>query len=260
MQRQHRNHRPVFTKCPACSGSNVRRSSIRGLEASAKPRLRSPYRCRDCGERFWVISRRANYLVGLAVLAGVAATVAWNVGSVQQESRSNLERATSSAASFAETFGRAERDEPAAEFKLSRMYTLGTGVAADKSAAQTWLERAAQHGNTDAQYELGNALREGFGVVQDFESAAKWLQLAAEHGNADAQYALGQMYRAGMGVPADNAKAYMWFNLAAAHEVAGAAPQRDALLRVLTPDEILEAQAEARRLNQAPAKKSAMVP
>jgi len=250
----------MFTKCPACSSSNVRRSTIRGAEASAKLRLRSPYRCRDCGERFWVISRRANYLVGLAVLASVAGTVAWNVGSVPQEPRYDLERATSNAASFAETFSRAERDDPIAEYKLSHMYAHGTGVAANKRAAQTWLERAAQHGDTDAQYELGNALREGFSVVQDFESAAKWLQLAAEHGNADAQYALGQMYRSGMGVRADNAKAYMWFNLAAAHEIAGASVQRDALLRVLAPDEILDAQVEARRLNQAPAKKSAMVP
>jgi len=50
----------------------------------------------------------------------------------------------------------------------------------------------------------------------------------------------------------------MWFNLAAAQDVAGAAAQRDAVLRVLTPDQVLEAQAEARRLSQSPAKRSAM--
>jgi TPR repeat protein len=118
------------------------------------------------------------------------------------------------------------------------------------------LERAAEHGNTEAQYEFGNALREGFGVVQDYEEAAKWLQLAAEHGNADAQYALGQMYHAGMGVPPDNEKAYVWFNLAAAQEVAGAAAQRDVVLHKLSPAEVFEAQAEARRLSHAPAKQS----
>jgi TPR repeat protein len=249
----------MFTRCPACSSSNVRRSTIRGPEASAKPRLRSPYRCRDCGERFWVISRRANYLMGLAVVAGVAGTVAWNVGSVPQESRNDSERPALNAASFADTRSRAERDNPVAEYKLSHMYAGGTGVARNKKEAQTWLERAAQHGNLDAQYELGNALREGFGVVQDYEGAAKWLELAAMNGNADAQYALGQMHRAGMGVPADNTKAYVWFNLAAAQDVAGAVAQREALLRVLTPAQALEAQTEARRLSQLPAKQSAIV-
>jgi TPR repeat protein len=248
----------MSSKCPACSGSNVRRSTIRESEASAKPRLRSPYRCRDCGERFWVISRRANYLMGLAVVAGVAGTIAWNVGGVPQESRSDSERATLNAASFADTRSRAERDNPIAEYKLSHMYAHGTGVTRSKKEAQTWLERAAQHGNVDAQYELGNALREGFGVVQDYEGAAKWLELAAVNGNADAQYALGQMHRSGMGVPADNAKAYVWFNLAAAQDVAGAIAQREAVLRVLTPVQVLEAQTEARRLSQSPAKQSAL--
>jgi uncharacterized protein len=249
----------MFTKCPACSGSNVRRSTIRESEAWATPRLRSPYRCRDCGERFWVISRRTNYLVGLAVVASVAGTIAWNVAGVPQESRNDSERATLNAASFADTRSRAERDNPVAEYKLSQMYAHGTGVARNKKEAQTWLERAAEHGNVEAQYVLGNALREGFGVVQDYEGAAKWLELAAMNGNADAQYALGQMYRAGMGVPADNTKAYVWFNLAAAQDVAGAIAQREALLRVLTPAQILEAQAEARRLSQLPAKQAAMV-
>jgi TPR repeat protein len=138
------------------------------------------------------------------------------------------------------------------------MYAHGIGVPGNKKDAETWLERAAQHGNIDAQYELGNALREGLGMVQDYDGAAKWLGLAAANGNADAQYALGQMYRAGMGVPADNAKAYVWFNLAAAHDVAGAIAQRDAVLHVLTPAQVLEAQAEARRLSQSPAKQSAM--
>jgi hypothetical protein len=249
----------MFTKCPACNSFNVRRSSIHPSEASAKPRLRSPYRCRDCGERFWVISRRANYLASLAVFAVVTGIVAWNVVGAPEEPRHEPLRPTPNAGGLADTITRAGHDDPGAEYKLSRMYAHGNGVEANKKEAQTWLERAAQHGNTDAQYELGNALREGFGMVQDYEQAAKWLQLAAVNGNADAQYALGQMYRAGMGVSGDNAKAYVWFNLAAARDVAGAAAQRDAVLRVLSADQVLEAQAEARRLSQALPKQSAMV-
>jgi len=245
----------MFSKCPACSSINVRRSTLHPSEALAKPRLRSPYRCRDCGERFWVVSRRANFLASLAVFAIVTGIVAWNVvGSPEQPRRDP----TVDSASLSDTFTRAARDDPIAEYKLAQMYAHGTGVAGNKKEAQAWLERAAQHGSTEAQYELGNALREGVGVVQDYERAEKWLQLAAATGNGDAQYALGQMHRAGMGGPTDNVKAYMWFNLAAAQDVAGAAAQRDAVLRVLTPDQVLEAQAEARRLSQSPEKQSAV--
>ena len=224
-----------------------------------KLRLRSPYRCRDCGERFWVVSKRANYLVGLAVVASVAATIAWNVGSMPEEPRRASQRPTLDAQSFAELTKRAAVDDPAAEYTLSHMYAHGEGIEASKPEALALLERAAEHGNIDAQYELGNALREGSGIVQDYEQAAKWLELAAMNGHADAQYALGQMYRSGKGVPADNAKAYVWFNVAAAQDVAGAAVQRDVALRALTPAQILEAQAEARRLSLTLPKRSAMV-
>jgi hypothetical protein len=248
----------MLSKCPACNSFNVRRSTIRPSEASAKPRLHSPYRCRDCGERFWVVSRRANYLASLAIFAIVAGIVAWNVVGAPDEPRQSPKAPTLKGEGLADTIKRAEHDDPLAEYKLSRMYAQGAGVAGNKNEAHRWLERAAQHGNIDAQYELGNALREGLGVVQDYEGAAKWLQLAAVNGNADAQYALGQMYRAGMGVAADNAKAYVWFNLAAAQDVAGAVAQRDAVLHVLSWDQVLEAQAEARRLSQIPAKRSAL--
>ncbi len=169
-------------------------------------------------------------------------------------------RAPAPVESVADTIKRAERDDPVAEYKLSHLYATGNGVEGNKRNAQRWLERAAEHGSTDAQYELGNALREGSGVVQDYEHAARWLELAAVNGHPDAQYALGQMYHAGVGVPADNAKAYMWFNLAAARDVPGASVQRDALLRSLTSAQVLEAQAEARRMSHVPAKPSSPVP
>jgi hypothetical protein len=229
------------------------------METSAGPRLRSPYRCRDCGERFWVISRRANYVASLVALAVVAGIVAWNVLGAPEEPRHERAQPMANIESLTDTIKRAERDDPIAEYKLSNMYAHGSGVQANKTEAQTWLERAAAHGNIDAQYELGNALREGSGVVQDYERAAKWLELAAMSGHADAQYALGQMYRTGMGVPADNARAYLWFNLAAAQDVAGAVVLRDVVLRALTPATVLEVQAEARRLSKAHSKQSAMV-
>ena len=215
------------------------------------------YVCRtNCGERFWVLSKRANYVVGLAVVVLVAGAFAWNVVAVQDNSRDQPR--AEAIAEFTELIKRAESDDPVAEYKVSRIYARSNGAQIDKKKAQSWLERAAEHGNRDAQYELGKALREGAGVVQDYQRAVKWLQEAAMSGNPDAQYALGEMYRAGMGVPADNAKAYMWFNLAAARDIAGAAAQRDSVLRLLSATEILEAQSEARNLSQAAAKQSAL--
>jgi len=238
----------MFNKCPACGSLNVRRSLLHASEErSSGPRLRSPYRCRDCGERFFVISRRANLVLAFFAIAVVAGVVAWNVVSSPGPARV---ASTAEGASLADTLKRAERGDSASEYKLAHLYAGGSGIETDKRQAQVWLERSAEHGNADAQYELGNALREGAGVVQDYERAAHWIMLAASSGHPDAQYALGQMYHTGVGLPADNVKAYVWFNLAAAQDVAGATVQRDVLLRALTPAQVLEAQAEARRLSQ----------
>jgi TPR repeat protein len=198
--------------------------------------------------------------MGLVAIAGVIGALVWNLGNAPEDPRRVSERAPAPMETVADTIKRAERYDPVAEYKLSRLYATGNGVEGSKRDAQMWLERAAEHGSSDAQYELGNALREGSGVVQDYEHAARWLEMAAVNGHPDAQYALGQMYHAGIGVPADNAKAYMWFNLAAARDVPGASVQRDALLRSLTPAQVLEAQAEARRMSQAPAKRQTPAP
>lgn len=250
----------MFTRCPNCKSFDVRRSSVRTLVASTKPKLRSPYRCRDCGARFWVISKRAYYLAGVAGIAIVAGAVAWNVVGALDESRQAAKPTGPDVASITEAVKLAEHSDPVAEYRLAHIYASANSVNGNRKQALAWLERAAEHGNIEAQYEFGNALREGFGVVQDYERAAKWLQSAAEHGNADAQYALGQMYRMGIGVPVDNAKAYVWFNLAAAQEVAGAAVERTAVLHLLSSGQVLEAQAEARRLSDAPTMQPPVAP
>ena len=112
----------MLSKCPACSSVNVRRSTIRPSEALAKPRLRSPYRCRDCGERFWVVSRRANYVASLAVFAIVAGIVAWNVASAPQSPRRTSEHVAAPTEALADIMRRAELNEPSAEYVLAHLY------------------------------------------------------------------------------------------------------------------------------------------
>jgi predicted RNA-binding Zn-ribbon protein involved in translation (DUF1610 family) len=60
--------------CPACGSTNVRRSTIRTREVGAHA-LRSPYRCRACSERFWVLSRKARTLSVAGIVAGFAAVL-----------------------------------------------------------------------------------------------------------------------------------------------------------------------------------------
>jgi hypothetical protein len=245
----------MFSKCPACGSLNVRRSLLHASEERTRAlRLRSPYRCRDCGRRFWVLSRRANHLLAFIAIAVVAGVLAWNVGGDPQPPA----EPSATHGSLAELIKRAARADAAAEYQLAHLYAGGGGIETDRRQARSWLERAAEHGNIAAQYELGSALRDGSGMVQDYERAVQWLTLAASNGHPDAQYALGRMYHSGVGVPADKVKAYVWFNLAAAQDVPGASVQRDALLRALTPEQVLQAQAEARRMNQSTSKSVAV--
>jgi hypothetical protein len=57
-------------RCSYCGSTNVRRSGRLGSEAGMHS-FHSPYRCRDCDRRFWVLSRKT--LFGAA--AGVAMLV-----------------------------------------------------------------------------------------------------------------------------------------------------------------------------------------
>jgi hypothetical protein len=64
-------------RCPSCGSDNVRRSTVREYESGAHA-FRSPYRCRECHHRFWVISRRARAgaaAAGAAIAGAVALVV-----------------------------------------------------------------------------------------------------------------------------------------------------------------------------------------
>ena len=238
-------------KCPSCGRLKTRRSSVRAYELTARHIFYSPYRCRDCQHRFWVISRNVYYLAGIIGVALVAGALSWNLRMLLEGPRSEPEPAALASGQFAEILKRAEKSDPDAEHEVAAMYAHGYGVTKNEAEARKWLERAAQHGNVSAEYEFGIALRDGRGAVQDYARAIGWIRSAAESGHGPAEFALGVMYRAGTGVPVDNVKAYTWLNLAAARGVYDAAVVRDAVLGRLSPSEVIEAQTEARRLAEA---------
>jgi len=235
--------------CPECGGLNVRRSSIHAREELAQHTLLSPYRCRDCRERFWVVSRNAYYLAAIVGVALVVGALAGSIGFTPEKRASVPDQTAQHAGRFTDLAKLADKGDPAAEYELAMAYMNGSGVPKNETVARKWLERSAGHGNTAAQYELGLALREGRGAIQDFPGAMKWINLAAEAGYGNAQFALGIMYRLGTGTPIDDVKAYTWLNLAAAQGVDGAAAGRDAVRTRLSPAQIALAQSEARRLS-----------
>ena len=235
-------------KCPRCGHYKTRRSVVRTHELKTRNVFLSPYRCRDCQHRFWVVSRNAYYLATIVGVALVTGAVTWNLHALRASPEPV--RPVQASGNFAAVIKRAQASDPDAQYEVAQMYSTGDGVAKSDTEARKWLERAAEQGHIAAEYELGIALREGRGAVQDYERAAEWIQRSAEHGHAEAQFALGMMYRTGTGVPADNVKAYTWLNVAAARGVSDAAAVRDATLNRLSPQEVVEAQAEARRLSQ----------
>jgi len=117
-----------------------------------------------------------------------------------------------------------------------------------ETALKLWRPLARQ-GNAFAQSNLGFMYDSGQGVPKDHSEAAKWYRLAAEQGNPTAQSNLGSMYASGDGVPQDYIQAHLWASLAASRFPASAredrkqaAQNRDQVARLMTPEQIEQAE------------------
>jgi TPR repeat protein len=93
---------------------------------------------------------------------------------------------------------------------------------------------------------LGVIYDTGQGVAQDHAEAAKWHRLAAARGYIFAQYNLGVWYAEGQGSPQNAVMAHMWLSLASAKGVGDGAKHRDRVAKLMTPQQIAEAQKLAR--------------
>jgi len=89
---------------------------------------------------------------------------------------------------------------------------------------------------------LGVTYYTGKGVPKDSAQAVQWYRRAAEQGYAKAQYNLGLLYRNGDGVPKELVTAYMWFSLVAGQGIEPAKTNRDSIEKLMTANEIAEAQ------------------
>lgn len=141
-----------------------------------------------------------------------------------------------------------------AQASLGFMYLNGRGVPEDLIEAAKWYRIAAEKGDVDSQYLLGLMYVHGDGVPRDDAEAAKWFRRAADKGYAKAQASLGWSYYTAHGVLKDYALAYMWLNLAAAQGEVTASAARDHIARLMTPDQIAEAQRMARDWKPKPSR------
>jgi TPR repeat protein len=111
------------------------------------------------------------------------------------------------------------------------------------------LQQKAEQGDAEAQCTLGMRYVGGLVVPKDYAQGVAWFRKAAEQGYAVAQFNLGMGYASGLGVPQDDVEAHKWLNLATAASMGVSekkyADARDSLAKMMTPEQIAEAQKRA---------------
>ena len=110
----------------------------------------------------------------------------------------------------------ANQNQPAAQYRLAKLYEIGEGVTQDSEMARQLTERAARNGNRIAMHDLALYYAEGRGGVEtDLPKAANWFEKAAERGVVDSQFNLGVLFESGQGLPKNTSDAFVWYSIAA---------------------------------------------
>jgi TPR repeat protein len=129
-----------------------------------------------------------------------------------------------------------------AHVEIGKCYFQGRGVPKDEIQGHHWFSLAATMGDVRAESYIAHCFQVGKPVKKDYAEAIKWYTLAADKGCDIAQNNLGSMYNHGEGVSKDLIVAYKWFNLSAGQGNELGLQNRDAIERIMTPDQIAEAQ------------------
>ena len=109
------------------------------------------------------------------------------------------------------------------------------------SADLKHLEARAKRNDRRAQWDLGNSYMK----LGNWSEANRWLREAAERGVPEAQYQLAQNYEKGTGTQRDLVEAYAWSALAAEQGLVMAMNARERLSRMLSRDQLQEANRRA---------------
>ena len=233
-------------QCPQCQEERCRPSRWHSSEEKAQHTGCTPYRCLDCSCRFLVPQETDR--AGKSLLLGLLALFIIGIGVVGYLLMPSGRPAGGSTPGVSALYDpeirkAAESGDAQAQFRLGDALFHDPSRNADNSnEAIRWLQLAAENGNTEAMIFLGRLSRTGVGILQNFSQASTWIQTAAARGDPEGMLELGRLYRDGVGVEKDLVKAYVWFNRASAARNLDAVREREAIARILTPEELKRAQ------------------
>jgi uncharacterized protein len=151
----------------------------------------------------------------------------------------------------------AENGDAGALEMLGRRYYVGMGEEKNLDKAVGLWSQAAAKGSSAAQFQLAHCYGSGEGVPKDIRKAVSLFRQAAEAGHAEAQLQMGCLYQDDTtdgGAPKNPVEACKWFSLAAAQGAAGAAKGQSDIEKIMTPEQIAEAQKLSREWKPKTAK------
>ena len=142
----------------------------------------------------------------------------------------------------------ANQNQPAAQYRLAKLYEIGEGVGQDSEMARQLTERAATNGNRIAMHDLALYYAEGRGGVEaNLPTAANWFEKAAERGVVDSQFNLGVLFESGQGLPKNVNDAFVWYSIAAAQGDQFAKTRIDVLTSTLDQADLASAMARVKK-------------
>ena len=152
----------------------------------------------------------------------------------------------------------ANQGQPAAQYRLAKLYEAGIGVKVNGKTAKDLLSRSADAGNRIAMHDLGHYYATGAdGASPDLQQAVKWFSMAAERGVLDSQFNLAVLYQGGSGVPLSLEEAYVWYAIAGAQGDKMATQRSEAVARELSEDDLAKAKSRVKAFAPKPVNNTA---
>lgn len=142
----------------------------------------------------------------------------------------------------------AEQGDVGAQNKLGIAYLIGRRAQKNRELAFEWFEKAAKQGLAQAQFFVGYLLKNQPDFSElDEKKVAHWYKLAADQGHTAALLQMAKRYFNGKGVPENYVKAYAYILVYKASAKSDEETESliESFKKVLTPEQIIEAQKEA---------------
>jgi localization factor PodJL len=141
----------------------------------------------------------------------------------------------------------ANQGQPAAQYRLAKLYESGVGVEKDLPTAMKLLDRSAKAGNRIAMHDLGHYFATGTALEKpDIAEAVNWFQQAANRGVLDSQFNLGVLYHEGSGVERNEVEAYIWYSVAGAQGDRMAVQRAEVIARDLAEPQLDQAKSRVK--------------